>query len=124
MAQERTNKGKGCLVGFLVTAGIILIGVVAVIVFLKFKGDDVLNALLTQTKEGVAYLLTEDHTPEEKAEFEAAFEGFIDSVQREGFQEGVRRYQGSINELQTIIEDQRITRHESEKWLTQYRKEN
>jgi len=121
MTKTGDTQKNGCLKGCLVVVAIFIVGVIILGLFLVFKGDDILQSVLTQTKEGVTFLLTEDHSENEKAEFGGVFSDFIDDMQREGFKQGVERNQEAISTLQQIIEDKRITRHESQQWVKAYK---
>ena len=120
MAEEK--KGKGCLIGLLTIVGIVVVGIVAVIIILSVKGDDIMKAVFEQAKDTMPQLLTENHTQEERAEFTKYFDQFIDDVTKEGLQEGIGQYQDVIKQLQVMIEDRRITRDESERWIELYLK--
>jgi len=120
MAHSNTKKKKGCLVGCLVVAAIIVVGVILVTVFIFLRGDDIMNSVLMKTKDSITYLLTEDHSDDEKKAFEMIFSEFIDEMQQNGLQQGVQNNQEAIKELQTILEDQRVTRRESQDWVRIY----
>ncbi len=120
MTEGETKKGKGCLVGCLTVLGIIVLGILIVVLIVVFKGDDIIMSVLNQAKVGTAYLLTEDHTDEEKQRFVDTFSEVIDEIKAIGFTDGVQNNKGLIYELQNIIEDRRITRDESERWIKLY----
>jgi hypothetical protein len=120
MTQVQGKKSKGCLIGFLVVFSIFFIGILIVGIFLFFRGDDIIDSILMQTKESVAYLLTEDHSVEEKTVFTNVFSRFIEEVQTNGFKQSVHDNQDAIKELQSMLADQRITRYESEQWVKVY----
>ena len=120
MAADETKKGKGCLIGCLTVLGIVVVGIIIIILIAVFKGEDIIMSVLEQAKVGTAYLLTEDHTDEEKARFQDAFSEVINEIRAAGFTEGTQNNKGLIYELQNIIEDRRITRDESARWIQLY----
>jgi len=120
MAGDETKKGKGCLIGCLTIIGIVVVGIIIIVLIIIFKGDDIIMNVLNQAKVGTAYLLTEDHTDEEKQRFQDAFSELIDEINTLGFTEGTQKNRALIYELQDIIEDRRITREESTRWVQLY----
>jgi hypothetical protein len=121
MSTNSNNGNKGCFKGCLVIIAIFIAGIVILGLFIAFKGDDILQMLMRQTKEGITYLLTEDHTDKEKAAFSAVFTDFLDDLQEGGFQQGVQRNREAVSKLQEIIEDKRITRLEGQQWIEVYK---
>jgi hypothetical protein len=120
MAGDETKKGKGCLIGCLTVIGIFVVAVIIIALIVVFQGEDILMSVLAQAKVGTAYLLTEDHTDEEKARFQDAFSEVVNEIRVAGFTEGTKNNKGLIYELQNIIEDRRITRDESTRWIQLY----
>ena len=111
------KKTNGCLVGCLTIVGIAVAGFILVAAIIFFKGEDLLMQVLNGSKEGISLLLTEDHTDEEKSEFQDVFTSLIDEINVLGFKEGVMQNKKIIKELQVVLEDRRITRSESEKMM-------
>lgn len=117
MSEKKKNGClKGCLV--LVVLVVVLAGVAFFIV--KAKGPQLLENFLDQAQEGVSYLLTEDHSDEERFAFENAIGGFIDRIKSENLRESIELKAGLLTELQEIIQDKRINRYESAAWVKRY----
>lgn len=122
MTHGDSTQKKGCLKGCLVIAAIFIVGLIILAFFIRIKGKDIMATLFDQTKEGVTYLLTEDHSNAEKEHFQMRFSAFIEDLQADGFQQGVQRNQDAVAKLQEIIKDQRITRLESQQWIDTFEK--
>jgi hypothetical protein len=117
MTDSSRTKKRGCLKGCLVLVAIFLGGLIVVGIFIRLKGKDIMHTVFDQTKKGVTYLLTEDHSAAEREHFQMLFSEFIDDLKSAGFQQGVQRHQDAVAKLQEIIKDQRITRVESQQWI-------
>lgn len=118
MAEKK--KMHGCLLGLLVFLGLVVVAVLIIVGVIFFKGDDIVQDFLGQAKVGVSYLLTEDHTDEEKDTFAQAFSLVIDDVSALGLRDGLQKYRDAIIDFQAMIEDQRINRDESAQWLEKH----
>ena len=116
MADSTKKKMNGCLIGCLSVVVLIVIVIVLLVVLWFVRGEQIMQVFFEQARTGMVYMMTEDHTEEEKQMFVRSLDNIFASVGERGLKQTVRSYNDSIVALQNIIADQRITRQESASW--------
>jgi hypothetical protein len=118
---EQKKKGKGCLIACFFSIGLFLVCATLIVLIFLFKGNDIKNRLLDKLTNTVGVLLTSDHTPQEKEEFQKAFADFMLELKAADLKKGVQTNSKLIFDLQDILQDEKITREESAQWIKEYR---
>ncbi len=107
------------LIGCLALIGIaVLLGGACVYFF-----PDIMTSLMQSGKSEIMGELTDDHTKEQRQEFEDAYDAFTRQIKEKGFMKWARQYEELFREFQKISADQKITVDESEQWSRQVMEE-
>jgi len=102
----------GCL-AIILLGGIATVGSCAL---LASKGGSAMPKLIKFIKSEYVKDLTPDHTPEQRARFDQAYDFYADECSRLGFLEWISKYNGPIERLGAIDGDKQITVPESQAW--------
>jgi len=117
------NVKRNFAIGCLTIAGIFVAIVIIVVLVFMFRGDAIMRQVFEQAKEGTAFMLTEDHTEQQKQQFMQVFAEFIDTVEAGGMKhmaERLNAHKAAVRDLQQMIADRRITVQESQAWIALY----
>lgn len=102
----------GCL-AIIILGGVVTVGSCA---YLASKGGSAMPKLIRFIKSEYVKDLTPDHTPEQRARFEQAYDFYADEAERLGFMEWINQYTEVMDQLTAIDGDQQITVEESQAW--------
>ncbi len=122
------KKSSGILKGCLIIAGaltIIFVLILAVGGWLAWsQGGKLMATAMEAGKPEFLGYLSEDHTPEERAEMEKAYDDMVRQMKDTGLIQLFTRHEKSFRIFQAIIADNKITPDESKLWLDEWNREN
>jgi len=113
---------KGCLIAgaVIVVAGIIL---VAGGWFVVNKSGPIFAEILIKAKPEYMAMLTPEHTPEQKAAVEKAYDQMTFEIREKGMVKGITEHEKSFRLLQAYTADKKVDVEESTSWLQEWEKE-
>jgi len=121
------EKSSGCIRGCLIAAGVLVILLILVLglggwLFYS-KSSNWIAIAMEKGKPEVMSCLTPDHSPEERAEFEKAYDEMAGAVKKDGFVKSVLEHENSWRSLQAITADKKIDLEESRRWVSEWNQE-